>query len=363
MGDLHTADCDRDPEARGTAPPVDVSVLVPVLNEARSLAAALDDMLAQQFPGTFELLVLDGGSTDGSRELLEAAAARDPRVRVFDNPARRTPHALNRGLRHARGTWVARMDAHTRYPHDYLRRGVERLRHGDVVSVSGPQLAVGDDPWSRRVALALSTPLGVGSARFRRLPDDETEVESGFTGLWRRDVLLAAGGWDEQWLNDQDTELAARLRGSGGRLVCLPEMAAAYVPRNSLRALFVQYRRYGWYRVKTSHRHPETLRAAQLLPPALLAAGALAASGPRMMNRPARGAVAAYVLALGATAVSRLRTDPVRDVALLPVVHGVMHVGYGLGFWTGVLRLGPPLAALRRVLDLPIGRTSQEEPR
>lgn len=363
MGDLNGAESDPGVDARARAGHVDVSVLVPVLDEARSLARALDDMLAQQFPGTVELLVLDGGSTDGSRELLDAYAARDPRVRVFDNPARRTPQALNQGLRHARGTWVARMDAHTRYPHDYLRRGVERLRRGDVVSVSGPQLAVGDDLWSRRVALALSTPLGVGSARFRRVGDGETEVDSGFTGVWRRDVLVAAGGWDEEWLNDQDTELAARLRRDGGRLVCVPEMAAAYVPRNSLPALFAQYRRYGWYRVKTSHRHPETLRAAQLLPPALVAAAAVAAGGPRLLARPAQAATAAYALALAATAASRLRSAPVRDVAALPVVHGVMHVGYGLGFWTATLRLGPPLAALRRVLGRPAPSTSQEERR
>jgi len=334
---------------------VGVSVLVPVLNERRHLRGAIEQMLAQRYDGGLEVLAVDGLSSDGSREILEQLAAADPRVRVFDNPARRTPQALNIGLRHARGTWVARMDAHTHYPPDYLAQGVERLGRGDVVSVSGPQIAVGDGRWSRRVALALATPLGVGSASFRRTPHAETEVASGFTGLWRRDVLDAAGGWDAGWPNDQDTELAARLRSTGGRIVCLPTMAASYVPRDSLPALLRQYRRYGLYRVKTSHRHPETLRASQLAPVVLLATVLAAARGPLAV--PARFGLGAYALLLVRTAAARHEGATARDRAALPLVYAAMHVGYGAGFLTGCLRWGPPLratvAAARRITTPP----------
>src|SRR5207302_1552673 len=118
-------------------------------------------------PGAIEFLFVDGGSRDGSRRILSELAAQDPRVRVLDNPARRTPHALNIGLLAARGEFIARMDAHTMYPSGYLAAGVARLRRGDVAWVSGPQIAVGTSPGSRRVARALSTSLGTGGARFR----------------------------------------------------------------------------------------------------------------------------------------------------------------------------------------------------
>jgi succinoglycan biosynthesis protein ExoA len=347
----------RDPEVDADVRDVDVSVLVPVRDEMPQLERAVAAMLDQRFLGRIELLFINGGSQDGSRELLEQLAQRDRRVLLLDNPVRTTPHALNIGLRASRGTYVARMDAHTHYPPDYLRVGVARLRQGDVVSVSGPQLASGVGPWSRRVALALQTPLGVGSARFRRRTAQETEVPSGFTGLWRRDTLLEAGGWDEAWLNDQDTELAARLRRDGGRIVCVPEMAAAYVPRDSLRALYRQYRRYGWYRVKTSHRHPETLQAAQLLPAALVLTLPAALLSPWPVRQVARAGALAYVLLLGGTAASVARRGGRQDAAAVPLVHAVMHAAYGSGFLAGCRELGVPVRALIQATS-PAARTS-----
>ena len=212
-----------------------VSVLTPVLNEAAYLREVVARMQAQDIEGDAEFLFIDGGSTDDSRAILAGLAAQDPRIVVLDNPQRRTPFALNIGLRAARGEFVARMDAHTRYPPSYLRLGAERLRAGGVTHVSGPQLAVGDGRgFSDRVALALSTPLGAGGASFRSASDAEFEVDTGFTGMWRRDVLVRAGGWDEEWLTDQDCELAFRLHASEpGAHVCVPAMAAEYIPRDS----------------------------------------------------------------------------------------------------------------------------------
>jgi succinoglycan biosynthesis protein ExoA len=330
-----------------TRPAVDVSVLTPVLDEEEHLPGVLERMLGQRMPGTVEFLFIDGGSRDRSRAILTEAAARDPRVRVLDNPARRTPQALNIGLRASRGTYVARMDAHTHYPPHYLAMGAERLARGDVASVSGPQLAVGEGRWSRRVALALRTPLGVGGARFRREQDREVEVDSGFTGMWRRDTLLAQGGWDEEWLNDQDLELAARLRKDGGRIVCLPAMAASYIPRDDLAALARQYGRYGFYRVKTSRRHPESLRRSQVLPPALaLTVLAAAVQRPRPLARAARAGIGVYALALLAASASASRQAGPRDAAAVPLVLLAMHLAYGAGFLRAAAELGPPWAAL-----------------
>ncbi|MDQ3739746.1 MAG: glycosyltransferase family 2 protein, partial [Actinomycetota bacterium] len=276
-----------------------VSVLVPVLNEERHLEQALTLMRAQEVPGDLEILVIDGGSTDRSREILDRVSAEDPRVRVLDNPARRTPNALNIGLRAARGRYVARMDAHTWYPADYLARGVERLGRGDVAHVSGPQVAEGEGPWSRRIALALRTPMGIGGARFRSAVE-EVEVDSGFTGVWERSTVVRHGGWDEGWPVNQDGELAARIRAGGGRIVCLPEMAAKYVPRDSLKALGRQYWRYGQYRAKTSARHPASMRRSHVLPPALVLAAA-ATVPPTPLRSLSRGVLGAWVAAAVAT--------------------------------------------------------------
>jgi glycosyltransferase involved in cell wall biosynthesis len=331
-----------------TAPAV--SVLIPVLNEARYLDRTVPAMLGQDFEGGLEFIFIDGGSTDGSRALIETWAEHDDRVVLLDNPQRWTPQALNIGLRRARGTYIARMDAHTMYPADYLARGVARLARGDVVSVSGPQVAVGTGGWSDRIALALNTRLGTGGASFRRVAAGEHDVPTGFTGVWRRDLLLAKGGWDEDWLNDQDSELSARLRVDGGRIICVPEMAADYIPRDSLSRLARQYWRYGVYRVKTTHRHPWTLRRSQLLPPALVVTAAAAVLPAPPIRRWARVGLASYAAALGVTTTVSARSGAGRDALALPAVYSVMHFSYGAGFVAAAARSGFPVRGVAAAL-------------
>ena len=326
------------------------SVLVPVLDEAAHIRDCVAAMRAQDLDEDYELLFLDGGSTDGTRELLAELAAEDERIRVLDNPARTVPHALNIGLREARGEVVVRMDAHTLYPPRYLADGLERLRRGDVVWVSGPQLPHGVDAGTRRIALALSTRLGTGGAAYRHETTGETVGASGFTGLFDRRFVERLGGWDEGWPANQDAELAARVLKAGGSIVILPALAAQYVPRGSLRALARQYRRYGIYRAKTCAHHPETTELRHALPPALLL-GAVAAALPLgPLRSTARAAMAVYGAGLLTTAVAAARRAALRDAAALPAVFATMHAAWGSGFLTGCARYVVPagVARLRR---------------
>jgi succinoglycan biosynthesis protein ExoA len=328
---------------------VDVSVLTPVLNEEAYIEAAARAMLAQRFEGKIEFIFVDGRSEDDTVDKLGEIAAGDPRVRILDNPAGSTPIALNIGLGAARGDYIARMDAHTEYPPDYITRGVERLRRGDAAHVSGPQLARGNGTWSSRVALALGSRFGTGEAGFRHLAEEEHEVDSGFTGIWLRSTLEEQGGWDEEWRNDQDSELAARIRAAGGRIVCVPEMAADYIPRDSVQALARQYWRYGFYRAKTSGRHPESMRRSHVVAPGLVLTMAMALL-PGRIGRLARAAVGVYGVAVCAVSAAELERGAPRDAAALPLVFVCMHVSWGVGFLAGSLRFGPPLTAIKRVL-------------
>ena len=330
------------------------SILVPVLDEAAHVRDAVATMCEQRFDGSLEVLLIDGGSTDGTREVLADLARADPRIVLLDNPARRTPNALNIGLGAARGEYVVRMDAHSAYPPTYVRDGVARLQRGDVAWVAGPQVPAGTDRWSRRVASALASAYGRGASnRWGRTGEDgvarsdEFDLDTGvFCGVWRRADLEAWGGWDEGWPINQDSELAARVLAAGGRIVCLPEMAARYVPRNSLPALARQYFRYGLYRAKTSRRHPHSLRRSHLLAP-VLAVGAVAAALPGPGGRAARRGLLTYAvitLLLGARA-----TASPRESVPVAAVFATMHLAFGCGFLVGCGRFGPPVAALRRV--------------
>lgn len=326
-----------------------VSVLTPVLNEERHIAATVESMRAQRFDGEIEFIFADGGSTDRTRELLEAFAAEDPRIRVLENPARQIAAGLNVALRAATAPVVARMDAHTIYPPDYLALGVERLRRGDVVWASGPQLPLGTDRGSRAAALALRSRLGTGGASFRHEASQETEALTGFTGVLDKYTVERLGGWDLGWPVNQDSELGARIAEAGGRMVVLPAMAAQYIPRSSLKALSCQYRRYGFYRAKTSRRHPVSMRTSHLLPPAIVVTIAATVVAPRPLRTAARGVLAAYAALLAGAGAAAAKEGEAVDAAGVPGVLAVMHLSWGAGFLAGCVRWGPPTAALRRL--------------
>ncbi len=336
-----------------TANAVDASVIVPVLNEETHIEKSVAAILGQRFGGSLEVLVIDGGSEDATPEILERIAGADSRIRILANPERLIPNALNIGLSHARGDYVVRMDAHTYYPADYVGTAIRRFEDGDVACVSGPQVPHGEGRWSRRIALALRTRLGMGGATFRNAAR-ETEVDTAFTGVWRRSTLLELGGWDESWPINEDAELAARIREGGGRYVCVPEMAARYVPRRSLPALARQYWSYGQYRAKTARHHPIALRRSHVLPPAVALTFAAAALAPPRWRRPARAALVIYAVGLtaGVAEAAEHEASTPGDVAWVPAVLAMMHVSWGAGFLWGSVRFGPPLAALKRVLSL-----------
>jgi succinoglycan biosynthesis protein ExoA len=325
---------------------VEMSTLTPVLNEERHIRDTVAALQAQDLAGETEFIFIDGRSTDRTRAILEELAGRDGRIGVLDNPARHTAAGLNIGLRAARGEYVARIDAHARYPPSYLSRGVDRLRQGDVDWVSGPQVPVGTEVWSRRIALALGTSFATGGSH--RWPADaahhsggEVELETGvFAGVWRRTTLERHGGWDEGWPINQDSELAARMLEHGRRIVSMPELAAEYAPRASLGELSRQYRRYGMYRAKTAWRHPWTVRPRHVALPGLIFAAAAALAGPRPLRRAGRRVVGVYAVAVAGQS-ARTAVEP-GDVIALPAVFVTMHGSWGAGFLLGLVVFARP---------------------
>lgn len=339
-------------------PGIDVSVLVPVFNEEAHIREAVAAMQRQRFGGELEFLFMDGRSEDGTQAILEQLASEDPRIRVLENSARQLVSGLNQGLREARGRFIVRMDAHSYYSPDYVARGVERLERGDVAWVSGPPTPQGVGLWSRRIALALESWLGTGGSqkwpsRLEAAGMPEIELDTSvFGGVWRRETLESHGGWDEGWPVNEDSELAARILDSGGRIVCLPELEARYVPRDSLKGLAIQYGRYGFYRSKTSLHHPGSLRRSHLLAPAVVLTVAAALLAPQPLRQLARAGVAGYALAVTSASAQVARRGSGRDAVGIPLVVATMHLAWGAGFLAGCARFGPPLRALARVLSV-----------
>jgi len=321
-----------------------VSVVIPVLNEERHLAAAVGRVVEQHYPGPLEIVLAVGPSRDRTAEIAAGLAAADPRIRVVENPAGRTPHALNLAIAAARHDILVRVDGHGELTDGYLTRAVELLAETGAANVGGVMDAQGRSPFEQAVATAYTTRLGLGGSAFHLAGSPAGEAETVFLGVFRREALVAVGGFDESMHRAQDWELNHRLRESGRRIWFSPELRVTYRPRSSLRALVAQMYDTGRWRREVVRRHPETASLRYLAPPVTVvaiavgsAAGTVGVLGGARWLRLGFAAPLGYlgvVLAGTATAAG----IPARARAWLPVVLVATHLSWGSGFLVGLRR-------------------------
>lgn len=330
-----------------------LSVIVPCRNEAAHIAGFVADVLAQEpVAGGMEVIIADGRSTDGTRQTLDRLAAADPRVVVIDNPAGTVSPGLNAALQRARGSVIARMDVHTRYASDYLRRCVEVLESSGADNVGGAARTRATGYVARAIAIGYASPFAVGGARFHDA-DHAGDVDTVPYGCWMKRTLVDLGGFDEALVRNQDDELNLRLRLRGGRIHQSPAIRSWYHPRGSLPALARQYFQYGYWKVRVIRKHGQPASWRHLVPGTAVAAGAaLAAASPFSGAALAVLATASggwLLLALAAGVAACRRAGDWAPLPLMPAVFATYHAAYGLGFLAGLAdsaRRRAPAAAM-----------------
>jgi glycosyltransferase involved in cell wall biosynthesis len=297
-----------------------VTVALPVLNESAHIERCLRAVVEQTYPRILEILVVDGGSDDATREI----AARFPGVRIVDNPARFQSAGLNLALRDARGDILVRIDGRTVVAPDYVDRCVEALTRSGASLVGGPLEPRGTTWIERAVGAALTSTLGAGPARFRNARSSAAWTDIVYLGAARVDVLRRLGGYDEDFATNEDGELLHRLGGDGG-VWFDPTIRSTYRPRDSFLGFMKQYFLYGTGRAATVHKYPGSLRLRQLAAP-LLVLGLLS---------PWRRTVALAYLAVVAVGSGReMRHDPAGGAGMA-VALPAMHLSWGVGFLVG----------------------------
>jgi succinoglycan biosynthesis protein ExoA len=342
---------------------------MPVRNEERYLAEAVDAVLSQDYPGEFELVLAVGPSKDKTQEMAEKFAAADPRVTVVPNPSGHIPGALNAAIRASRHDVVVRVDGHALLPPGYIATAVRTLAETGAVNVGGIMAAEGITPFQRAVAWAMTSPAGVGSAKYHT-GGEPGPASSVYLGAFRRSAIDGVGGYDEQYLRAEDWEMNHRLREAGGLVWFQPEMKVSYRPRATIGALASQYFHYGRWRHVVARMHAGTINLRYLAPPMAVGAigigtlaglaglAALVSGAGGWLTWLLAGFAAPLLYLLGVLAVTATAAKSAksaksaqsvqgRALALLPVVLATMHISWGVGFLTSPRRLVPTPARPR----------------
>lgn len=319
-----------------------VSVVMPIRNERTHIDGALAGIFAQDYPpDRLEIVVADGESDDGTRDLLESLAGSKPHLRIVENRGRIASTGLNAAISAARGEILVRADAHSTYAPDYIRACVETLQATGADNVGGPARTKPADSsgWGAAISSAYHSPFSVGGARFHDV-EYEGRADTVTYGCWPRKTFERFGMFDGELVRNQDDEHNLRIVRGGGLVYQSPRIRSWYQPRSSLRTLFSQYSQYGYWKVRVIQKHKLPASPRHVAPIAFvtgLAVGAVLAPLSRAFAVAYLAALVVYTVLSVAFSIAAARRSSWKLLPRLPLVFLTYHVAYGWGFLRGVI--------------------------
>jgi glycosyltransferase involved in cell wall biosynthesis len=337
-----------------------VTIIMPIRNEAAFIGRLLRAVFDQDYPAErMDVIVADGMSTDGTREIVRSLQQEHANLRLIDNPQRIVSTALNTGLAHARGDVILRIDGHCDLARDFVGQNIALLEeHPEAWCVGGPIVHTAKTRFGRAVAAAMSHPLGVGNAT-HRFAHYEGYGEGAVFPAIRRWVFDKVGEFDEQLVRNQDDEFNYRVNQAGGKIYISPRVHSLYFVRERVGQLYRQYYQYAFWRIPVMRKHRRPTTARQLAP--VLFYGmviALALLG-LALRQPlvALALPIAYLAALLAGGLSLAPKESLPVACLIPIAFATMHAGYAAGMlyglWAAAFQPGAwsyqsPMASLSR---------------
>ncbi|CAN5459498.1 glycosyltransferase family 2 protein [soil metagenome] len=346
----------------------DILVVIPTLNEINTIEGVVHS-LTRKLPdtSTVTFVVVDGGSTDGTVELVQSLSKANSLLRllqlhVLSNPKRIQSAAVNMAVRHFGDSAdiLVRCDAHAEYPAGYIASLVDSLDRMQADAVVVPMDSEGATPFQRAVAWASNSFVGTGGSAHRG-GSRSGFVDHGHHAAFRMASFQEAGGYDSTFTHNEDAELDCRQVRLGKRVYLDADIRIVYRPRATVASLARQYFAYGKGRSRTVRKHPHSMRARQLAIPLHLIVSALCIAGaawmPWLLLWPL-----SYLVVLNAVSIQIARQKRSWDGLLAGLAAATMHLSWGAGFLTGLLTLRekpwqpPPAAASQSHADMGTAR-------
>jgi glycosyltransferase involved in cell wall biosynthesis len=339
-----------------------VSVVIPVRNEGRAIAGCLDAVLGQDYPARqLEVLVVDGGSHDDTTAVVERYRAKHGHLRLLQNPAGTIPAGLNVGIKAAQGDIVARVDCRTKIASDYVSTAVGLLADTGATTVGGPVRYAPGSYMAQVLALVMQSRFGVGGAAARYGDDVQQEwTDTVYLAITSRDTFARAGYYDEEILQDEDSDLSYRIRALGGRILLSPLLRSSYANSGSFGRFVSKNVRFGFSKARVWQKYPAMASWRHFVPPVfvLTVAGGAALT---LVSAPAATFLAALSVLYGtasiASSVALSRRAGWHYLPVLPAAFTAMHFAWGAGFIAGAVRFLPRWAARRSTSRTPAQTT------
>jgi succinoglycan biosynthesis protein ExoA len=313
-----------------------------VRNEVQYIRRCLQAIIDQTgVPGEMEMIVADGMSDDGTRQILQSLQSDFPHLILIDNPGKIVSTGLNLATRRAAGEILIRVDGHCIIAPDYVSKCVEHLSRDGVDGVGGPMETIGETPLAQTIALAMSSSFGVGNSAFRTTTGKTMLADTVPFPAYTKAIVEKVGPYDEELVRNQDDEYNYRIRAAGGRLLLAADIHSRYYSRATFKQLWRQFYQYGFYKVRVLQKHPGQMKLRQFAPPALVLSLVVSLLfGLFFPNfRSIFSALTAiYLLFLLTASIISATHKNWRYLPLLPLCFATLHWGYGFGFLTGLLK-------------------------
>jgi glycosyltransferase involved in cell wall biosynthesis len=318
------------------------SIIIPCRNEKRYIAKCLDYIVDNDYPkDKLEVLVIDGISNDGTREIIKKYANSYSFIQLLDNYKKIVPSAMNIGIKKAKGNVIIRMDAHSGYPKDYISKIVLWLIKSDADNVGGIWITLPctETTNAQAIAYALSSPFGVGNAMFRIGVKEPTFVDTVPYGAYRKEVFEKVGLFDEDMVRNQDDEFNLRLIKNGGKILLVPEIVSYYYPRDSLSKLWRMYYQYGYFKPLVALKVGKVLTWRQFIPAAFISiltiSGILA-----ILFKPSGWFFLFLLLMYSLTNIGISSSIAFKKgfkyLLVLSITFATLHFSYGFGYLKGI---------------------------
>ena len=318
-----------------------VSIVIPMFNEIGAIERCINSILNQDYERSLiEVVVVDGISTDGSRNKVKELSSTHSNIHLFENPKRKTPISLNVGIKNSNGDVVIILGAHTVIKKDFISQNIHYMRTKNVKCVGGTQINVGDTYTQKAIGYAMGHPFGLASAPYRFVKSEKF-VDTVVYAAYKKELFDEVGYFDEELFISEDAELNWRIRQAGHKIFYSPKIISYYYPRKTLRKLIIQLFRYGILRVNVIKKHFDAIKIVHLIPPAFVSTSSLLLILSFFDKLPLKILCGIWLFYFSAVLISSTGISirkGLKYIFILPILFLAIHLSWGVGFLIGLFK-------------------------